>query len=208
MRTIDLKKDLKTLYSPSAKEAEVVKVPKFNFLMIDGKGDPNNSKEFDHAVQALYSISYTLKFKFKFEEKINYPVMPLEGLWWVGNNEQFDMQQKDKWFWTLMIMQPGIITKKYVPRVIRELKEKKELPSIDSVRLEAFAEGNSVQVLHVGPYGEEPATLNRMFEFENERGLEIRGKHHEIYLSDPRRTKPEKLRTILRHPVRIKKTSG
>lgn len=202
MKKLDLRRELKNLYTPSAKEVELVKVPNFSFLMIDGQGDPNNSKVFENATQALYSLSYSLKFKFKFERKIDYPVMALEGLWWMGNNEAFDIAKREYWNWTLMILQPKMITKAIVGKVLREMKDKKGLVALDSIRLEAFNEGSSIQTMYIGPYAEDPSTLQRMQEFARDRGLQFCGKHHEVYMSDPSRVKSEKMKTILRHPVK------
>jgi hypothetical protein len=201
MKKIDLKKELKYLYTPSAKEVELVKVPKFNFLKLNGHGNPNTSKEFQDAVQALYSICYTIKFKIKFEKGIEYPVMPLEGLWWIGDDKPFNTNQKGDWRWTLMILQPNIVTKLLVVEAKAELKKKKDLASLECVRLESFSEDRSAQTMHLGPYGDEPATIRKLEEFARDRGLQFCGKHHEIYLSNPARVKPEKMRTIVRYPV-------
>jgi hypothetical protein len=199
-KKIDLRKDLKKLYTPSAKEPELIKVPKFNFLMIDGEGPPE-LPEFQVAIQALYNTAYTLKFTFKFEKKIEYPVMALEGLWWLKQGEPFQMGRREDWCWTLMILQPKVVTKMAIAQTIKKIKQKKELPALDKLRLESFTEGLSVQMLHIGSYATESATMKKMNAFTVERGLIACGKHHEIYMSDPRRVKPEKMKTILRHAV-------
>ncbi|MFI5253294.1 MAG: GyrI-like domain-containing protein [Bacteroidota bacterium] len=205
MKKIDLKKELKYLYVPSPKEVVAVEVPKFNFLMIDGKGDPDTSQEFQNAVEALYSVSYTLKFTIKKEDAIDYPVMPLEGLWWMKDMKAFDWQKKDEWRWTMMIMQPKYVTAAKMKQALKAVSEKKDLPALPLVRFEAFDEGLSVQVLHIGPYAAEAPTIIRMHDFASAQGYELHGKHHEIYLGDPRKSAPEKLKTGLRQPVRKQK---
>jgi hypothetical protein len=200
-KKIDLRKELKQIYTPSAKEPELIQVPKFNFLMIDGEGAPE-SPQFHEAIQAIYSTAYTMKFTFKFEKKINFPVMALEGLWWVKQGTPFQIGKRDDWCWTLMILQPRVVTKTTLTRAIRKIKQKKEIPALEKIRLEPFTEGLSVQMLHIGPYADEPVTMQRIEDFSLERGLTASGKHHEIYMSDPRRVKPEKMKTILRHAVK------
>jgi hypothetical protein len=212
MKTIDLKKQFKHLYQPSAKKVELVDVPRLQFVMIDGaieKGQaPGTSPGFADATQALYSVCYTLKFMLKKRKTnaIDYPVMALEGLWWVEDGF-FDITVKDNWFYTLMIMKPEAVTKDLFEEAREQVKKKKgDSPLLSKVRLAHFEEGQSVQVMHIGPYATEPATMDRMREFMQENGLKdkvgpIGGRHHEIYLSDPRKAKPEKMKTVLRHPV-------
>ena len=202
MPKVDFKRELKHLYNPSAKEVVFVDVPKMNFLMVDGAGDPNNSKEFQDATEALYSVSYSLKFSVKRSVGgVDYGVMPLEGLWWTKNMAEFDIKKKDKWQWTLMIMQPAFITMKMVESAVKEVEEKKELPALSAVRFESFEEGKAAQIMHIGPYADEAPTIEKIHKFIEESGSELIGKHHEIYLSDPRKAKPEKMKTVLRQPV-------
>ncbi len=207
MDKIDLKKEMKHLYGQSAKKVEIVDVPKFSFVMVDGEIEPGKtpetSEQFQHAIGALYGMSFTLKFASKLREKnpIDYAVMPLEGLWWAKSGA-FDFDKKDNWQWTLMILQPKHITKSMYNEALRTLKDKKDNPALSIVRFESFREGKCVQTLHVGPYSEEPATIEKMKVFAKENSLKLTGKHHEIYLGDPRRCKPERLKTILRHPVK------
>lgn len=212
MKTLDLKKELKYLYAPSAKKVEVVQVPRLQFAMIDGaieKGHgPGDSPGFQEAVQALYGISYTLKFMLKKRKTnpIDYPVMALEGLWWVEDGV-FDITVKDNWFHTLMILQPDVITKELFEEGLSQVRRKRgDSPALSGLRLANFEEGSCVQVMHVGPYATEPATVERMRAFAQENGYRdlvgSGGKHHEIYMSDPRRVSPEKLKTVLRHPVK------
>ena len=211
MKTLDLKKDFKYLYAPSAKKVEIVNVPRLQFAMIDGaieKGsEPGKSPSFAEATQALYGISYTLKFMLKKRKAnpIDYPVMALEGLWWVQDGI-FDITVKDNWFYTLMILQPDIITKEIFAEGMEQVRKKKgESPSLSNVRLADFEEGLCLQTMHIGPYATEPATVERMRAFALENGYQdcvgLGGKHHEIYLGDPRKADPAKLKTILRHPI-------
>jgi len=200
---IDLKKVLKHLYKPSAKLPKIVEIPSMNFLMIDGAGNPNTSKDYQAAVEALYGVSYSLKFTSKKELGRDYVVMPLEGLWWgtpMGKHE-FTEEDKDKFKWTMMVMQPDFINKELVEKAIEQVESKKGLKNLDKLRFEAYEEGLSVQIMYFGPYNDEGPTIANMHQFAFDQGYKLRGKHHEIYLSDPRRTAPEKLKTILRHPI-------
>jgi hypothetical protein len=202
VKKIDLRKELKLLYTPSLKEPELIQVPKFNFLMIDGEGAPE-SQAFQNAIQAIYSAAYTMKFTYKIEKGIDYPVMALEGLWWLKTGEPFQMGNREDWCWTLMILQPKVVTKAALTKAQKKIKEKKELLSLDKLRLDSFSEGLSVQMMHIGPYADEPATMKTIEEYSAERGITACGKHHEIYLNDPRRVKQERMKTILRHAVKI-----
>ena len=197
----DLKKELKPLFQPRTTKVVSVEVPSFNFLMIDGKGDPNNAIEYKQAVEALFSLSYTLKFKIKKGPMaIDYGVMPLEGLWWAEDMENFENLPKDDWLWTMMIMQPEMIDQDMVYEAMETLKKKKDLPTLDKVRFEAFEEGRVAQIMHLGPFSEEGPTIAKVHEYIQELGFTNRGKHHEIYLSDIRRAAPEKWKTIIRQP--------
>ncbi len=201
MKKIDFKKELKHLYNASAKEAVIVDVPKMNFLMVDGQGDPNTAKEFQEAAEVLYSVSYTLKFTIKKQQEIDYGVLALEGLWWADDVSDFAAGNLDKWKWTLMIMQPEYVTAELVKEAIEQVKKKKDLPALPKLRFESFEEGKAAQIMHLGPYSEEGPTIQKLHDFVKEQGLQLHDKHHEIYLSDPRRSAPEKVKTILRHPV-------
>jgi hypothetical protein len=181
---------------------ELVKVPKMNFLMIDGEGDPNQSPGFPLAVQALYAAAYTLKFMIKKDQAVDYPVMALEGLWWADDLDVFRMERRDDWKWTLMIMQPSLVTKARLKKALALAMQKKGLDLLQQIRLETYAEGLSVQTMHVGPYASEGPTIKKLHSFAAERGLTLCGKHHEIYLSDPRKVSPGKMKTVLRQPVR------
>lgn len=200
MDKVDFKKEFKHLYNSSAKEAVIVDVPEMNFLMIDGHGDPNTSIEYRQAIEALYSVSYTLKFSVKKAGVADYGVLPLEGLWWVDDMSKFSTDDKDAWKWTAMIMQPKFVTKQLFAEAIEAVK-KKELPALTIMEFKPFVEGLSAQIMHIGPYAEEGPTIQRLHEFIKAQGHGLRGKHHEIYLSDPRRCAPEKIKTIIRQPM-------
>ncbi|MBU4224420.1 MAG: GyrI-like domain-containing protein [Chloroflexi bacterium] len=207
MIKLDLRKELKYLYAPSAKKVEIVEVPRFQFAMIDGQIEagegPSTSASFQEALQALYGISYTLKFtaKLRKENPIDYPVMALEGLWWVKSGE-FSFERKEDWLYTLMMLQPDFISAEMYAEALEQLRKKRgDNPSLAKMRLESFEEGLSMQIMHIGPYDDEPATIEKMDAFARENGYRPRGKHHEIYLSDPRRAEPARLKTVLRHPI-------
>jgi hypothetical protein len=200
MRKVDLKKELKHLYGPSAKEVVAVDVPAFPFLMIDGEGDPNSSQAYAEAVEALFSVSYTAKFMLKRAAAVDYAVMPLEGLWWADDLSVFVAGDKSKWKWTMMILQPPFVPNAVLETAQADVRKKKGLRAVDRLRLETFAEGPCAQVLHVGPFAEEGPTIERLHEFIDARTAR-RGKHHEIYLSDIRRADSAKWKTIIRQPM-------
>jgi hypothetical protein len=202
MSKIDYKKELKLLYAASAKQAVLVDVPTLSYLSIDGTGNPNTSSAYQEAVQALFSLAYTIKFALKKSSApIDYAVMPLEGLWWVDDMRQFSVARKDEWKWTLMIMQPAIVTQPIVEACRAELARKKDLAALSQVKFAAFNEGKAAQVLHIGPFSEEGPTIQKLHAFIQANGLKLAGKHHEIYLSDIRKAAPEKWKTIIRQPV-------
>jgi len=202
MEKLDLRKLHKRLYGPPAGRFETVDVPPFNYLMIDGEGDPNTAAEYRQAVEALYSAAYTLKFKSKTALGRDYVVPPLEGLWWSDDMEDFVARRKDRWKWTMMIAIPDFIDPPFVDAAIAAAMKKKALPAFDRLYVERLEEGRVAQTMHIGPYDDEGPVLRRLHEeFLPENGLRPTGKHHEIYLGDPRKTAPEKLKTILRQPV-------
>lgn len=202
MEKLDLKKQWKQLYQPKAGVVVAVDVPPLNYLMVDGEGDPNTSQSFQDAIEALYSLSYTLKFTFKMGLRaIDYGVMPLEGLWWADDQRAFYEADKSAWKWTMMIVQPEFITQEEVDAAFEQVRKKKNPTALDRVHFEKLEEGASAQVLYVGPFSAEGPTVQRMHDFIHAAGKKLRGKHHEIYLSDMRRTAPESLRTILRQPM-------
>jgi hypothetical protein len=202
MRTIDLKKTLKPFYAASATKPAIIDVPPMNALMVDGAGDPN-SPAFQEAIGSLYSVAYTLKFSFKKDKAIDYPVMALEGLWCADDPAVFMSDKRDEWKWTLFIVLPDVVTKKDVAAAVAAVKKKAKFPRFPEVRFERFTEGRSAQIMHVGPYAVERPTIERLHRFAEAEGYRLSGRHHEIYLGDPRRAAPEKLRTIIRHPIEL-----
>ena len=203
MTKIDHKKELNEIYKPSSKKVMMVDVHEMNFIMIDGKGDPNKPGEFQEAMEGIYSVSYTLKFMIKKgKDGIDYAVMPPEGLWWADDMSSFLTGNKDEWKWTLMIMQPEFVTRELFEEATAMVKKKKDPPALPRLRFAPFKEGPSAQILYLGPYADEGPTIQMLHDFIKEQGFELSGKHHEIYLSDMRRTAPEKLKTIIRQPMR------
>jgi hypothetical protein len=202
MNKVDMKMQWKALYDAKA-EVTAVDVPLLTYLMVDGEGDPYTAKSFPEAFEALFALSYTLKFTLKNSSgAIDFSVMPLEALWWADDPRAFQEGNKSAWKWTVMIMQPRFIAQEEVDVAFEKVRRKKNSAALDQVRFETFTEGLSAQVLHVGPFADEGPTIQRMHDFIRAAGKELRGKHHEIYLCDPRRTAPEKLKTILRQPMR------
>ena len=202
MSKIDFKKELKHLYNPSAKEVTAVDVPAINFLMVDGEGDPNTAQQYREAIEALFSVSYTIKFMVKKEIGVDYGVMPLESLWWVDDMTKFSAEHKDEWKWTSMIMQPKYVTAEHVNAAIATVRKKKKLPALSKLRFESFHEGAAAQILHIGPYSAEGPNIAKIHAFIRSSGHALSGKHHEIYLNDTRRTAPEKLKTVVRQPMK------
>jgi len=199
---IDLKKEYKELYA-AKKDPFMVDVQAFNYLALDGKGDPNKAQEYVEAIEALYPVAYALKFMLKNgPEALDYTVMPLEGQWWAEDMENFRTTSKDEWIWTMAIMQPEAITEDHFSRAVEQVRKKKNPASLNKLRFQSFRDGLSAQMLHIGPYSEEGPTIDRLHRFIEDEGCDLSGKHREIYLSDPRRTAPEKLKTIIRQPCR------
>lgn len=202
MKKVDYKQELKHLYLPSSKEVSVVEVPKQQFIMIDGQGDPNTSKEFQEAVEALFRLSYALKFIVKKgKTDIDYGVMPLEGLWWSDDMATFNIENKSDWKWTLMIMQPEFVTHELFDVALQQVQKKKNLNALSKLRFKTFSEGKAAQILHVWPFSDEGPTIDKIHSYIQNNGYKASGKHHEIYLSDITKTAPEKLKTIIRQSV-------
>lgn len=181
----------------------LVVVPAMRFLALDGHGDPNTTPAYASAVQALFAVSYVTKFAIRKAGGEDFKVGPLEGLWWAEDLASFDVGDKSDWDWTMMIRQPDSVTTELAAQCAEEVAARKVLPTARSVRLETFEEGPAAQVLHVGPYATEGPTIARLHAFLHDQGLDFDGhvhKHHEIYLGDPRRSAPDKLRTIVRQP--------
>jgi hypothetical protein len=201
MSKIDYKKELSHLYKTSAKEVREIMVPSLTYLMIDGAGDPNTTPAYAEAVEALFSVSYTAKFAIKkATPSCDYAVMPLEGLWWADDFTAFTSGDRTQWQWTLMILQPPMVSAKVIEAAIETVVRKKNLPALSNLRLEEFTEGRCAQTLHIGPFTEEGPTIQRVHDFIEAR-TGLRGKHHEIYLTDIRRAAPAKWKTILRQPM-------
>ncbi|QWV99007.1 GyrI-like domain-containing protein [Geomonas nitrogeniifigens] len=202
MPKIDYLKQLKHLYAPSAKQVEIVEVPALNYLMVDGAGDPNTSLAFKEAVEALFTLSYTLKFMVKKgPSAIDYRVLPLQALWWADDMSAFITGDKGAWKWTAMIMQPELVTPTSVEEAAQEVQRKKKIAALSRVRFEALEEGRVAQIMHVGPFSEEGPTIEKVHAFIESCGSRRVGKHHEIYLGDMRRAAPEKWKTIVRQPM-------
>ncbi|WP_432105642.1 GyrI-like domain-containing protein [Streptomyces sp. bgisy091] len=203
MPPYDVKRDLKRCYAPTNSEWALVDVPAQRFIAVDGRGDPNTDASYTRAVEALYSVAYTLKFTGRRALDRDFVVGPLEGLWWADTPEAFTTRAKHTWHWRMLISRPDWITEELVEDARRAALEKKSLPTIGDVRSVSLNEGTSAQCLHIGPYDDEgPALAELHGEYLAAHDLRITGLHHEIYLSDPRRTDPARLRTILRQPVR------
>ena len=203
MTKVDFKKSLKEFYSAKG-EAKLVEVPAMKYLQVDGVGDPNTSKDFQNAIECLYGIAYTLKFEMKKDQPDGYfefVVPPLEALWWMDPSP-FDPDAKDKWQWTVMLMQADFVTAEMIESTKKTLAAKKPELDLSNVRYGVIEEGLSAQIMHIGPYAEEGPTIEKLHAFVEDQGYTLRDKHHEIYMSDPRRVAPEKLKTILRHPVK------
>jgi hypothetical protein len=169
--------------------------------MIDGHGDPNTVPEFQEYTEALYTLAYTIKFALK-PAGVDFVVPPSEGLWWMDDMSEFSLAVKERWHWTLIMMQPDFVTPEVFTSALQQAWRKKTLPALHKMRLEAYAEGLSVQIMYSGAYADEGPTIARMHDFIRQEGYVTNGKHHEIYLGDPRRTPPEKLKTVIRQPVR------
>jgi hypothetical protein len=202
MGKIDLKKQYKHLYAPSPKAPVIVDVPAFNFLMIDGHGDPNTSADYQQVVSGLFTCAYTLKFDVKKKQGIDYAVMPPEGLWWALDMAVFTAtSDKSSWDWTMLMVQPECVTAQAFAEVGPQVAKKVGAELLSRLRFESYHEGPSVQIMHVGPYSAEGPNIARMHAFAHDQGYVLAGKHHEIYLSDVRRTAPESLKTVLRQPI-------
>jgi len=201
MTKIDFKKELKSFYQASAKQVVEVELPPFNYLMVDGMGDPNTAPAYAQAVEALFSVAYTAKFMLKKAvPSVDYAVMPLEGLWWMDDMTQFSTADKSQWQWTMMIQQPPLVSRATIDAAIDAVQTKKGLAGLERLRFAPFAEGRCAQVLHVGPFSDEGPTIARLHQFIDARAKRT-GKHHEIYLSDIRKADPKNWKTILRQPM-------
>ncbi|MFA8434351.1 MAG: GyrI-like domain-containing protein [Marinifilaceae bacterium] len=202
MQKKDYKKLFKDCYSVRKNSIALVDIPAMNYLIVDGEGDPNTSLAYREAIEALFSLSYAIKFKVKKGDMaIDYGVMPLESQWWTDNMKEFSTERKEDWKWSAMIMQPDFVTEGLVQEALEEVAKKKSLPALSKIRFVRRTDGVSAQILHIGPYSEEGPTVEKLHQFIKDNGYELTGKHREIYLSDVRKAAPEKLKTIIRQPV-------
>ena len=200
MSKTDHKREMKELYYPPRSAVVEVDVPTLQFLMVDGTGDPNTAASYSEAVAALYAVSYTVKFAMKRDAGQDYVVMPLEGLWWADDLSSFARNDRRHWQWTMMIMQPVEVSAARIEAAMAAVHDNKRLPGLDRLRFEQFTEGRCAQTLHIGPFSDEAATIQRLHDYIAERSA-LRGRHHEIYLSDIRRAAPERWKTVIRQPM-------
>jgi hypothetical protein len=211
---LDLRKQYREFYLPSAKKVVLVEVPEFLFVALDGVVDagvrPGDSEPFRDSMGAMYGVGYALKFmsKLRPDDPIDFTVMALEGLWSTESGSKFDFDWREPSTYTLLMMQPDHITPEMFDQAVADTREKGPNPALDRIRLERWREGPAIQIMHIGPYADEPATLDKMDAFAEENGYEYHGRHHEIYIGDPTRSKPENLKTVLRHAVRSTQTAG
>ncbi len=202
MEKLDLLRESRDLYRPSAREVAAVDVPQMTFLMIDGEGDPNDSPAYAEALEALFGLSYTLKFAVKKGPlATDYHVLPLEGLWWADDMTRFAEADRSAWKWTMMIRQPDLVTMEMVDEAVAGASRKKDSPALSRARFESFFEGRAAQTMHIGPFADEGPTIERVHDFIERSGCHRSGKHHEIYLSDIRRAAPANWKTIIRQPM-------
>jgi hypothetical protein len=202
METLELKKLYSALYKPSAIAPVVLDVPPLRFLMIDGIGNVGGT-DFRESMTALYGLAYPVKFAAKKQLSLSYPVMPSEGLYWdADEGRDAAPASPERTAWRLMILLPDAVNAELVDEVRTKVHAKKNVPHLDDIRVQTYSEGKSVQILHVGPYADETGAVDRLLAFAQQRGYKAAGSHHEIYLNDPNKTAPEKLKTVLRYPVR------
>jgi hypothetical protein len=200
---IDYTSALRHLYR-AREEPDLVEVPPMRFLMIDGQGEPDASATFTEAVEALFAVAYAVKFQVRAEAGIDFGVLPLEALWWIPHAHLWDFAAGSDRQWTLMVMQPEIASDEVVRGMLDRVAASTNPPGVDRIRFEPHEEGSAVQVLHLGSFRTQRATLEQLHAYVVELGMVPTGKHHEIYLSDPHRTAPHRMRTILRQPVRAR----
>lgn len=197
----DHRRLLPDLYRPSRSTISLVDVPPMRFLMADGTGDPNTSRDYAGAVEALFSVAYAAKFIVKRRSGTDLAVMPLEGLWWADDMERFSVERKGEWRWCMMIMQPEPVDTETIAEAAASVRRKKDLAALERLRYERFEEGRCMQLVHCGPYADEAENIARLHGHIRSLEHRLRGMHHEIYLNDPRRTAPARLRTLLRQPI-------
>lgn len=200
----DLIKELGALYKQPANQISILQVPRMNFISIRGGGDPNNNTGYSQAIEALYAVAYKIKFLIKAEPLcIDFSVMPLEGLWWASDMSMFSLDDSSNWEWQMMILQPEFLSEQHFKQALDEVRRKKNPAKINEVKFESYEEGLSAQILHHGPYGEaERQSVKKLHDYIQQAEYQVDGKHHEIYLNSPLRTAPQKLKTIIRQPIR------
>ena len=196
---LELRKTLKEFYNPPVGEPVLVDLPQMKYIMVDGAGEPGG-ESFQQAMGVLYNVAYTMKFQVKKALKKDYDMMAPEGLWWM-KGKVFDQTKRDKWLWTLMILVPDFVTPRMFADAVAAVRSKKNPPGLDRARMETLDEGRAVQVMHIGPYSAETESIAKIDAYAKEHGYKVVGKHHEIYLGDPRRAAPSKLKTVIRHPI-------
>ena len=202
MIPIDLTRQWSQLYNPPANSVVFVDVPRFHYLMLDGEVDPNDAPEFLYAMDTLFSLSITLKFLIRrSSRRIDYHVTPIEALWEEGQFGPLRAEPRTPWRWTVMMAQPGFVLAEDVMDAIEELRRKKKYEGVDRIRFADYSEGRSAQLLTAGACGQRNPEIVRLHRAIAESGWLASGRHHEIYLNDPRRTAPARLRIILRQPV-------
>ena len=204
MKKIDYKKELKLLYIGSVGRIDMLDVPAINYLSIDGYGNPNTSQSYKDAIEALFSVSYNLKFKVKRSDLlIDYGVIPLESMWWLDNEEEVSERNKDEWRWRAMIMQLDVITQEMMKNTKDCVQRKKEdMKALQKIKFGELKEGKCVQILYIGSYAEESETIRGLDDYMMINNLQANGYHHEIYLNDGRKVSSEKLKTIISQPVK------
>jgi hypothetical protein len=199
---VNYKTRLKHLYHPSAKRIDSLVIPEMQYLIIDGKGEPGG-ESYHTAVEALFTVAYTMKFMVKREQqRMDYGVMPLEGLWWAQDMSDFITRRKERWQWTMMIMQPECTNHLLYQTAIERVRTKKPKINLAKLRFENFTEGLVAQTLHIGPFDDEGPTVERLHQHIKDSRHKLDGKHHEIYLTDIRRAAPQNWKTIIRQPMR------
>ena len=200
-------KEIQHLYFPTSREPLLVDVPEMNYLMVGGSGDPNTSQEFHDAVEALYGLAYTIKFGARSPGIRHAPVMPLEGQFWTVRGKRMPPADRRDWRWTLMLRVPDLLGRDDFKAASRRLRERKNPAALGRVRLKRWKEGTAVETLYVGPYSGETTAIQALHEFARDNGYRLSGRHHEIYLSNPRRTRPERLKTVVRQPVSLARSA-
>ncbi|MFT5170467.1 MAG: hypothetical protein ACI9BD_000234 [Candidatus Marinamargulisbacteria bacterium] len=207
MKTMDFKKAFRDRFTGSDKTPTLISIPKTQYLSVSGKGDPALSRDYAAAIEVLFSVSYATKFLIKRGPHLtDYSVLPLESMWWVENTPRLSWDDKSNWLWKVMIMQPDLVEKDIVETAVSQVEKKKKniLSLLSQVKFEEISEGMCAQILHKGPYANEGPTIEKLHSFIDDNGFDFNGNHHEVYLSDPRQAVPEKLRKLIRQPVKGK----